>query len=149
MRLLIKCYWLILIQLFLGSDLIAQEKAYTSLSIGPAVPLTPFSKDDTKSQNAGLAKISGIIQLKYVRRIPKERLGIALLLTTGMNGLNTKAIINSYYESNPDPRLDWQRKVDGWRAISVQPGITYSVPLNKKLEFEGGIYTWCCLCKIC
>lgn len=140
MRSLITFCWLILIQHFLLLDLNSQEKAYVSLSIGSSIPLPPFSNDDTKNQNSGLAKIGGVIHLKYVRKIPKERLGIALLLTTSVNGLNTNSIIDTYYESNPDPRLDWQRKVDGWRTISLQPGVIYTVRLSKKIDMESGIF---------
>lgn len=136
----IKFFWLILFQCYFLFPLLSQEKAYGSLSIGTSIPLTPFSKDDPKDQSSGLATIGGAIELKFVRKIPKEKFGIALLLQTSVNGLNINSMIEAYQETDPGTRLDWKKKVDGWRKISIQAGVIYVFPLTKSIQIEGGLY---------
>jgi hypothetical protein len=136
----IKFLCFILFQFFLLSDLVSQNQSYVSLSIGTSIPMSPFSNDDTQDRNAGLAKIGGVIQLKYVRKIPKEGFAIALLVKTSVNGLNPNSMIDSYYGSNPDTRLDWQKEVKGWRKFSIQPGIIHTFQLNKKIQMESGVF---------
>jgi len=136
----LKFFMLFLLKTFLLPDLFSQNHSSLSLSIGTSLPIGSFSSDDTKNRNAGLAKAGAVLNLKYARVIPKEKFGLGVLLRASVNGLNTNALIDSYYDSNPLPQLNWQKKVSGWREFSILPGIIYTILSYKKIQIQSGLY---------
>ena len=136
----VKLILLLIVSLNYSTVVHSQEKPNIEFSIGASLPLPPFSQKDMSKTGAGLAKPGGLINLKVLKRVGKEKFELGLSIRGSIVGFDSKPITDSYEENNPGTYDDWNRKLNGWKVISLMPGIIYNSDLSKKVKWNMGLY---------
>ena len=139
-QLFFKSVFLFIITSYYSVRVYSQERVCIEFSIGTSIPLPPFSQKDNDKAGAGFAKPGGLINLKILKRIRKEKFDLGLAIRGNINGFDSKPITETYEKNNPATYDDWDRKVKGWTVISLMPGIIYNSSLNKKTQLNAGLY---------
>ena len=122
--------------LALSSQIMAQEKGYFGVLVGPSFPAGEFASMDGQNDKAGFAKTGAIFDLSFSFPV-KGEVGITALIRGQANAMDGEKLIDIFRARYPS--ASWKSETGYWSTSAIMVGPHFSFPATRKTFFNARV----------
>jgi hypothetical protein len=122
----------------------AQTTGTLTLSLGPNFPAGAFASKNGNDPSSGLANIGAVAALSWWQPIRHTHFGVVGSARFSMNGMNSKATLKPFEES--EPTYQWSMNKSHWSSGALLAGPYYQLPLARRFDLRINLQAGAALC---
>jgi len=123
---------LICLLLLSNNIVLAQDKGYIAVSVGPSIPIGDFASKNINNVSAGFAAGGAIFDISFAYKFGKN-FGLSAMLHGQANGIDEVALESSY---NKQIGGSWNVRSKPWSIGGLMFGAYGSFPISEKVSFD-------------
>jgi hypothetical protein len=126
------------------TGVLTQTTGTLTFSLGPDFPVGAFASKNANDPNSGLANTGTVTTLSWWQPIRHTHFGVVGSVRFSMNGMNTKATLKPFEES--EPAYQWSMNKSHWSSGAILAGPYYQLPLTHRLDLRVNLQAGAALC---
>ena len=123
---------------------LTQTTGAVTLSFGPDFPVGAFASKNANDPSSGLANTGAVAAGSWWQPIRHTHFGVVGSARFSMNGMNSKATLQPFEES--EPAYQWSMNKSHWSSGAILVGPYYQLPLTRRLDLRINLQAGAALC---